>query len=167
MPHSAIGTQSPYKILHGTEADLRLLYVINAFVRIVTGKAAQGRPVTYNHNSKNYHVYNPTNRPFMKSGNVIVIETPLCLLTTRSEENPSQILRSNTILGDHNNITDDVFPPSLRNYASALEPFADASADHIAVGGVSSNAAMAVDYRSGSEKERQNCWRSVSGGAPL
>ncbi|CAN0542042.1 unnamed protein product, partial [Laminaria digitata] len=37
-PHSAIGMQSPYKMLHGTEPDLRLLRVIGsrAFVHIET-----------------------------------------------------------------------------------------------------------------------------------
>ena len=29
-PHSKIGTQSPYKMTHGTEPDLRLLRVIGA-----------------------------------------------------------------------------------------------------------------------------------------
>ena len=37
-PHSAIGVQSTYKVLHGTESDLRLLRVIGAraFVHIET-----------------------------------------------------------------------------------------------------------------------------------
>ena len=37
-PHSAIDMQSPYKMLHGTEPDLRLLRVIGAraFVHIKT-----------------------------------------------------------------------------------------------------------------------------------
>ena len=40
-PHSAIGIQSPYKLLHGTEPDLRLLRVIGAraFVHIKTPNA--------------------------------------------------------------------------------------------------------------------------------
>ena len=38
VPHSAIGMQSPYQMLHGTEPDLRLLRVIRAqaFVHIET-----------------------------------------------------------------------------------------------------------------------------------
>ena len=58
-PHSAIGMQSPYKMLHGTEPDLKLLRVIGAraFVHIETCskhlefKAVEGRQVGYS-NSK-------------------------------------------------------------------------------------------------------------------
>ena len=59
-PHSAIGMQSPYKVLHGTEPDLRFLRVIGAqaFVHIETYsknlelKAVEGQLVGYRNNSK-------------------------------------------------------------------------------------------------------------------
>ena len=83
-PHSAIGIQSPYKMLHGTEPDLRLIRVIGAraFVHIETYskklelKAVEGRLVGYSNNSKSYRVYNPATRRIMESRNVNFIETP-------------------------------------------------------------------------------------------
>ena len=70
VPHSAIGMQSPYKMLHGTEPDLRLLSVnsARAFVHIETCsktlelKAMEGRLVRYSKSSKSYRVYNPATR---------------------------------------------------------------------------------------------------------
>ena len=63
-PHSAIDIQSPYKIIHRTEPDLRLLRVIGAraFVHIETYskklelKAVEGRLVGYSNNNKIYRV---------------------------------------------------------------------------------------------------------------
>ena len=83
-PHSAIGMQSLYKMLPGTEPDLRLLRVIGAraFVHIETYskkievQVVEGRLVAYSNNSKSYRVYNSTNRRIIESRNVIFIETP-------------------------------------------------------------------------------------------
>ena len=69
-PRSAIGMQSPFKMLHGTEPDLRLLQAIGvrAFVHIETYsknlelKAVEGRLVGCSNNSRNYQVYNPATR---------------------------------------------------------------------------------------------------------
>ena len=84
-PHSAIDIQSPYKIIHRTEPDLRLLRVIGAraFVHIEAYsktfelKAVEGRLVGYSNNSKGYRVYNPATWRIMESRNVI-----FCLLYT-------------------------------------------------------------------------------------
>ena len=64
-PHPAIGMQSPYKLLHGTEPDLRLLRVIGArafahtetYSKKLELKAVEGRLVGYSNNSKSYRVY--------------------------------------------------------------------------------------------------------------
>ena len=69
-PNAAIGMQSPYKLLHGTEPDLKLLRVIGAraFVHTETYskklelKSVEGRLVGYSNNSKSYRVYNPATR---------------------------------------------------------------------------------------------------------
>ena len=63
-PHSAIGMQSPFKMLNGADPDLRLLRVIGAraFVHIETHtktlelKAVEGRLVGYSNDSKSYRV---------------------------------------------------------------------------------------------------------------
>ena len=72
-PHSAIGVQSTYKVLHGTESDLRLHRAIGAraFVYIETYsktfelRAVERRLVGYGNNRKSYRVYNPATRRIM------------------------------------------------------------------------------------------------------
>ena len=85
---------SPYKMLKGTEPDLRILRVIGtrAFVHIerrtktLALKAVEGRLVGYISSSKSYHhVYNPVTRCIIESRNVIFIETPSRLLPPPSE----------------------------------------------------------------------------------
>ena len=97
-PNSTTSMQSPFKMLSGTEPDLRLLQVIGAraFVHIETYtkklelKAVEGHLVGYSSNSKSCHVYNPAIRRIMESRNVIFIRTPSRLLLPFSEETPSQ-----------------------------------------------------------------------------
>ena len=99
-PHSAIVMQSPYKLLRGTEPDLRLLRVIGAraFVHIemhsqkLELKTVEGRLVGYSNNSKSYRVYDPVIRRIMESRNVIFIETPSRLLPPPSEVSHTQLL---------------------------------------------------------------------------
>ena len=63
-PNSAIYIQSPFKMINGTETDLRLLRVIGtrAFVHIATYikkldlKVLEGRLVRFSDNSKSYRV---------------------------------------------------------------------------------------------------------------
>ena len=103
-PHSAIGIQSPYKMLHGTEPDLRLIRVIGAraFVHIETYskklelKAVEGRLVGYSNNSKSYRVYNPATRRIMESRNVIFIETPSCLFRPPRKKLRRRLIRHAT-----------------------------------------------------------------------
>ena len=139
-PHSAIGMQSPYKMLHGTEPDLRLLRVIGAraFVHIETFskklelKVVEGRLVGYRNNSKSYRVYNPVTRRIMESRNVIFIETPSRLFPPPLEETSQHVNPPSNGMGDHNHVTHDDFLRDLRDYTSVLEPLPGAPADHIA-----------------------------------
>ena len=138
-PHSAIGMQSPYKMLNGTEPDLRLLRVIGAraFVHIETYtkklelKAVEGRLVGYSNNSKSYRVFDPATRRIMESRNVVLIETP------------PQILRWNNDLQGHNYATDEDFIRDVRDYTSVLDPLSGASIDHMTVGALSKNPQVA------------------------
>ena len=90
--HSALNIQSPYKILKGTEADVRILRVIGAraFVHIerrtkkLALKAVEGRLVGYSSNNKSYRVYNPITSCTMKNRQVIFIEKTIGTLLTHS-----------------------------------------------------------------------------------
>ena len=122
--------QYPYKMLKGTEPDLRILRVIGAraFVHIerrtkkLAVKAVQWRLVGYICNSKSCRVYNPVTRCIIENRNVIFIETPSRLLTPPSVG--PQLLMQELPPGDdpdrnnkgHNYITDDDFLRGLRNY---------------------------------------------------
>ena len=131
VPHSAIGMQSPYKMLHGTEPDLRLLRVIGArpFVHIETYskklelKAVEKRRVGYSNNRKSYRVYNPVTRCIMESRNVIFIETPSRLFPPPLEETSQQVNPPSNGMDDHNYITDDDFLRDLRDYTSCWNRF--------------------------------------------
>ena len=87
-PHSALNMQSPYKMVKGTDTDIRILRVIGAraFVYIerrtknLPLEAVEGWLVGYSSNSKSYRVYNPVTRCIMESRNVIFFDTPLGLL---------------------------------------------------------------------------------------
>ena len=143
-PHSAIGTQSPYKMLYGTEPDLRLLRIIGdrAFVhaemysKTLEHKAVEGRLVGYSNNSKSYRVYNPVARRIMERRKVIFIETPPRLFLSPLEEISQQVNPPSNGMDDHNYITDDDLLGDLRDIMSVLEPTPGASVDHIAVGGL-------------------------------
>ena len=146
-PHSAIGMLSPYKVLHGTELDLRLLRVVGAraFVHIekpsptLDVKAVEGRLVGYTNNSKSYRVYNPVIQRIMESRNIIFIETLPRLLPPPSEVSHTQPLPSSNATGIYNYTTDGDFLRDLRDYPSVLEPLTSSSADHITAGGLSMN----------------------------
>ena len=79
-PHSALNHETPYKTLHGKDADLRRLRVIGAraFVHVETHqkkldpRAWEGRVVGFGQNSLAYRVYHAVSR---ESRNVIFIET--------------------------------------------------------------------------------------------
>ena len=94
--HSAISMQSPFKMLNGTEPDLRLLRVtgVRAFVHIETYtkklklKAVEAWLVGYSKSSKSYRIYNPATRRIMESRNIIYIETASRLHPPLSEETP-------------------------------------------------------------------------------
>ena len=173
-PHSAIGMQSPYKMLHGTEPDLRLLRVIGAraFVYIETYskklelKAVEERLVWYNNDSKSYRVYNPATRRILESRNAIFIETPSRLFPPPLEETLQQVNPPRNGMDNHNCITDDDFLRDLRDYTSVLEPLPGASADHIAVGGVSDNPPVAEPLKRISEITRRNTLNGGAAGPP-
>ena len=93
---SAISMQSLFKMLNGTELDLRPLRVIGtrAFVHTKTHtkkfelKVVGKWLVGYRKSSKSYRAYNPAIRCIMESRNVIFIQTPSRLLPPLSEETP-------------------------------------------------------------------------------
>ena len=153
-PHSAIDMRSPYKMLYGTESDLRLLRVIGAqaFVRIETYskklqlKVVEGRLVGHSNNSKSYRTYNPATRRIMESRNVIFIETTSRLFPPSLEETSQEIIPPSNGMDDHNDITDDDFLRDLHHYTSVLEPLPGPSAEHIALGGLSDNPPVADSW---------------------
>ena len=173
-PHSAIGMQSPYKMLHGTEPDLRLLRVIGAraFVHIDTYskklelKAVEGRLVGYSNNSKSYRESNPTTRRIIESQNVIFIATPSRLFPPPLEETSQQVNLPSNGMDDHYYITDDDFLCDLRDYTCVLEPLPGASADHIAVGGLSDNPPVAEILERISEITRRDTLDGGASGPP-
>ena len=175
-PHSAIGMQSPYKMLNGAEPDLRLLRVIGAraFVHIETHtkklelKAVEGRLVGYSNDSKSYRVYNPATRRITESRNVIFIETPSRLLPPPSEECPMQVWGHGQAGEDkgHNYITDDDFLRDLRDCTSMLNPLPGASSDHITAGGLSANPQVAELLERISEITRRDMLHKGSSGLP-
>ena len=156
-PHSALNMQSPYKMLEGTEPDLRILRVIGArvFVYIerrtkkLALKAVEGRLVGYRSNSKSYRVYNPVTRCIIERRNVIFIETPSRLLPPPSEG--PQLLMQELPPGDdpdrdnkgRNYITDDDFLRDLRNYTSVVDHPGSASTDYVAANRRSENTLVA------------------------
>ena len=83
-PHSALNHDTPYKTLHGKDADLRHLRVIGAiaFVYIETHqkkldpRAWEGRVVGFGQDSLAYRVYHAGSQTVRESRNVIYIETP-------------------------------------------------------------------------------------------
>ena len=173
-PHSAIGMQSLYKMLPGTEPDLRLLRVIGAraFVHIETYskkievQVVEGRLVAYSNNSKRYRVYNPSTRRIFESRNVIFIETPSHLFPPPLEETSQQVNPPSNGMDDHNYITDEDFLRHLREYTSVLEPLPGASADHIAVGRLSDNPPVAELLERISEIIRRDTLDGGAAGPP-
>ena len=99
----------------------------------------------------------------MESRNVIFIETPSRLFPPPLEETSQQVNPPSNGMDDHNYIADDDFLRDLCNYTSVLEPLLGASADHIAVGGLSDNlpvaATLGADQRDHEEGHtgRRNC----------
>ena len=122
-PHAAIGMQSPYKMLHGTEPGLRLLRVIGAraFVHNETYsktfelKGVEGRLVGCSNNSKVHRMYNPATRRTVESRNVIFIEPSSRLFLPPLEENLQQVNPPRNGMDDHNYITDDDLLRDLRD----------------------------------------------------
>ena len=163
-PHSAIDMQSPYKMLHGTEPDLRLLRVIGA--RAFELKAVEGRLVGYSNNSKSYRVYNPATRRIMESLNVIFIETPSRLFPPPLDETSQQVNPPSKGTDDYNYITENDFVRNFRDYTSVLEPLPGASADHITVGRLSDNLPVAQRWERISEITRRNTLDGGAAGPP-
>ena len=82
-PHSALNHETPYKILHGKDADLRHLRVIGAraFVHVETHqkkldpRAWEGRIAGFGQDSLAYRVYHAGSQTVRENRNVIFIET--------------------------------------------------------------------------------------------
>ena len=144
-PHSALNIQSSYKMLKGTEPDVRILRVIGAraFVHFerrtkkLVFNAVEGRLMGYSINSKRYRAFNPVTRCIIESRNVISIETPLRLCLPPSE-GPQRLMLELPPGDDpghdnkgHNYITDDDFLRNLRNYTSLVDHPGSVSTDHV------------------------------------
>ena len=125
--------QSPYKMLHGTEPDLRLFRVIHAqafvnnetYFKMLEHKAVEGRLVRYSNNSKIYRVYNQANQRTMESRDVVFIETPSRLFQPQLEETSQQVNPPSNGMDDHNYIIDGDFLRDLRDYTSVSEPISE------------------------------------------
>ena len=76
-PHKALKMETPFKMLHGEEADLPHLRVIGAraFVHIKDSRkldtaAWEGKVCGYSEDRKSYRVWNPKTHPVVESKNV-------------------------------------------------------------------------------------------------
>ena len=173
-PYSAIGMQSPYKMLYGAEPDLRLLRIIGArafvhaetYSKTLEHKAVKGRLVGYSNNSKSHRVYNPAARPIMESRKAIFIDTPPRLFPSPLEETSQQVYPPRNGMDDHNYVTDDDLLGDLRDITSVLEPTPGAFADHIAVGGLSDNPQVAELLERISEVTKRDTLDGGAAGPP-
>ena len=111
-------------------------------------------------------MYNPATRRIMESRNVVFIETPSRLSPPPLEETSEQVNPPSNGMDDHNYITDDDFLLDVRYYSSVLEPLPGASADHIAVGGLSDNPPVAEPLERITEITRRNTLDGGAAGPP-
>ena len=88
-------------------------------------------------------MYNSATRPIVEIRNVIFIETPPRLFPPPLEETSQQVNPPSSGMNNHNYIANGDFLRVLRDCTSVLEPILGASADHIAVGGLSDNPPVA------------------------
>ena len=80
-PHKALEMETPYKRMHGKDANLKMLRTIGAraFVHVETytqklaAKAWEGKLCGYSTDSRAYRVYNPTTIRVTESRNVTFI----------------------------------------------------------------------------------------------
>ena len=175
-PYSAIGMQSPYKMLHGREPDLRLLRVIGAraFVHVemhtkkLNVRAVEGRFVGYSSNSKSYRVYILGTRRIVESGNVVFIETPSRLLPSPAEESSVQVSGNEGVSNDndHNYATDDDFLCDLRDHTSLTHLTPGPSADHVTASGRIKNPQVAEPLERISEVTRRDTLQDISSELP-
>ena len=111
-------------------------------------------------------MYNPATRRIMESRNVVFIETPSRLFPSPLQEISQQVSPPSNRIDDLNYITGDDFLRDLRDYASVWEPLPGASADHIAVGGLSDNPPVAERLERISEITRRNTLDGGAAGPP-
>ena len=99
-PHSALKMGTPFKMLHGEEADLSHLRFIGArtLVQIkgsstrLDAAAGDGKVCGNSEESKSYRVWNPKINRVVESRNDIFIEIPPHLLASPSKLSPLQDL---------------------------------------------------------------------------
>ena len=149
-PHKALKMETPFKMIHGEEADLSHLRVIEAktFVHIKDSRnldaAAWERKVCgYSEESKYNRVWNPKIHRVVESRNVTFIETPPHLLPPPSKPSPLQDLvppswdTDDDIL-DNDYISYDNLLRDVRDYTGVLD-FSNISANHENANGVSTD----------------------------
>ena len=98
-PHKALRMETPFKMLHGEEADLSHLCVIGArtFVYIRDSKKLdaavwEGKVCGYSEERKYFGVWNPKTHRVMESRNASFIKTPPHLLPSYFKLSPLQDL---------------------------------------------------------------------------
>lgn len=108
-PHKVLENETPYKRMHGRDANLRMLRAIGAraFVHVeihtqkMDAKAWEGKLCGYSTDSRAYRVYIPTTKRVTESRNVTFIET-----------SPHNVT----------NVVDDFYLQDVYNCTSSLNP---------------------------------------------
>ena len=132
-PHKALKMETPFKMLHGEEADLPHLCVMGAstFVHIKDSKKLdaavwEGKVCGYSEESKFYRVWNPKTHRVVESRNVTFIETPPHLLPLPSKlfplhdlVPPSWDLKDDTL--DNDFISYDDLLWDIRDYTGVMD----------------------------------------------
>ena len=150
-PHKALKMETPFKMLHGEEADLSHLCVIGAraFVhtkdsRMLDAAAWEGKVYGYSEESKPYRVWNPKIQRVVESRNVTFIEIRPHLLPPPSKLSPLQNLvppswdiDDDTLNIDY--ISYDDLLRDVRDYIGVLDFTANAPANHGNASGVSAD----------------------------
>ena len=96
-----------------------------------------------------------------------LIETLSRLFPPPLEETSQQVNPPGNDMDDHNHIADDDFLRDLRDYTTVLKPILGASADHIAVGGLSDNPPLAELLERMSTITRRDTLDGGAAGPPL
>ena len=149
--HNAFKTETPFKMLHGEEADPSHIRVIGArhFLHIkdsrkVDAAAWEGKVCDYSEERRSYRVWSPKTHSVVESRNVTFIDTPPHLLPTSSKLSSLQDLvpplwdiDDDSLDSDY--ISYDDLLRDIRDYTGVLDFTANILANHENAGGVSTD----------------------------